>query len=70
MTTAKCRLGVLMLVGIAIADPSRGDTLKVSPNQTYKTPSAAAAVVENGDDIEIEPWQYFASAVWNRQPCD
>jgi hypothetical protein len=31
----------------------------------YKAPSAAAAVVKNGDHIEIEPGQYFDCAVWN-----
>ena len=55
----------MILTGIAIASPSRGDTLKVGPNQTYKAPSAAAAVAKNGDHIEIEPGQYFDCAVWN-----
>src|SRR6267142_3915472 len=65
MTIAKGRLAVWMLVGIGIASPSRGDTLKVGPSQTYKTPSAAAAVAKNGDHIQIEPGQYFDCAVWN-----
>jgi hypothetical protein len=65
MTIAKRRLAVLMLVGIGMASPSRGDTLKVGPSQTYKTPSAAAAVAKNGDHIQIEPGQYFDCAVWN-----
>ena len=65
MTIAKAWLAVLMLAGIAIAGPSRGDTLRVGPSQTYKAPSAAAAVVKNGDHIEIEPGQYFDCAVWN-----
>ena len=63
MTIAKARLAVLMLAGIAIAGPSRGDTLRVGPNQTYKAPSAAAAVVKNGDHIEIEPGQDRKSVV-------
>jgi parallel beta helix pectate lyase-like protein len=40
-------------------------SLKVGPNQTYKAPSAAAAVAKNGDRIEIEPGRYFDCAVWN-----
>src|SRR5467141_3028688 len=65
MTIAKAWLAVLMLAGIAIAGPSCGDTLKVGTNQTYKAPSGAAAVAKNGDQIEIEPGQYFDCAVWN-----
>jgi len=53
-----------MLAGILISGPSRGDTLKVGPGQTYKTPSAAAAVAKTGDHIEIQPGQYFDCAVW------
>ena len=64
MTIAKAWLAVLMLAGMAIAGPSRGDTLKVGSSQTYQTPSAAAAVAKNGDHIEIEPGQYFDCAVW------
>jgi len=64
MTIAKARLAVLILTGIAIARPGLGDTLKVGPSQTYKAPSAAAAVAKNGDRIEIEPGQYFDCAVW------
>jgi hypothetical protein len=65
MTIAKAQLAVLILTGIAIASPSPGATLKVGPSQTYKAPSAAAAVAKNGDHIEIEPGQYFDCAVWN-----
>jgi hypothetical protein len=64
MTIAKARLAVLIL-GVATASPSSGATLKVGPSETYKTPSAAAAVAENGDHIEIEPGQYFDCTVWN-----
>jgi hypothetical protein len=65
MTIAKAQLAILILTGIAIGGPSRGDTLKVGPGQAYQTPSAAAAVAKNGDHIEIEPGQYFDCAVWN-----
>ena len=65
MIIARAQLSALILTGIAIASPSCGDTLKVGPNQTYKAPSAAAAVAKNGDNIQIEPGQYFDCAVWN-----
>jgi hypothetical protein len=65
MTITRAQLLVGILTGIATASPSRGATLKVGPNQTYKAPSAAAAVAKNGDQIEIEPGQYFDCAVWN-----
>src|SRR5215472_8198406 len=65
MTMAKAQLAVLILTGIAIANASPAATLKVGPNQTYKAPSAAAAVAKNGDHIEIEPGEYFDCAVWN-----
>jgi hypothetical protein len=64
MTMAKAWAAVLMLPAIAIAGPSRGDTLKVGRSQTYQTPSAAAAIAKNGDHIQIEPGQYFDCAVW------
>jgi hypothetical protein len=64
MTVLKVPLAVLLLTGIAIANPSLAATLKVGPNQPYKAPSEAAAVAKNGDHIEIEPGQYFDCAVW------
>jgi hypothetical protein len=65
MTIARAQLAIMILTGIAIANPSPAATLKVGANQTYNTPSAAAAVAKDGDRIEIEPGQYFDCAVWN-----
>ena len=65
MIIRKAQLAVLILAGIAITNPSPAATLNVGANQTYKAPSAAAAVAKNGDRIEIEPGQYFDCAVWN-----
>jgi hypothetical protein len=65
MIIAKAPLIILIVTGIAIADPSPADTLNVGADQTYKAPSAAAAVAKSGDHIEIEPGEYFDCAVWN-----
>jgi len=40
-------------------------TLRVGPNQTYKLPSQAAEVAQNGDHIQIDPGEYFDCAVWH-----
>ena len=64
MDRAKAQVAGLVITGIAVASPSRGDTLKVGPSETYKSPSEAAAVAKNGDQIEIEPGEYFDCAVW------
>jgi hypothetical protein len=56
--------GAMIIVGLLAASPARAVTLKVGPNETYKTPSAAAEVAQKGDHIDIEPGQYFDCAVW------
>jgi len=65
MTVAKTSLAMLVLTGIVASSPGGSATLEVGPSKTYKTPSAAAAVAKNGDQIKIEPGQYFDCAVWN-----
>ncbi len=65
MSIAKAPLATLVLVGIVASSPGGSATLEVGPSKTYKTPSAAAAVAKNGDDIQIEPGQYFDCAVWS-----
>jgi len=65
MTVAKTSLAMLVLAGIVASSPGGGATLEVGPSKAYKTPSAAAAVAKNGDQIKIEPGQYFDCAVWN-----
>src|SRR5438132_4698348 len=65
MSIAKTPLMMLVLAGIVASNPGGSVTLQVGPSKTYTTPSAAAAVVKNGDHIEIEPGQYFDCAVWN-----
>ena len=65
MIIAKPPLTILIVAGLGLAQPSPAATLKVGADQTYKAPSAAAAVAKNGDHIEIEPGEYFDCAVWN-----
>ena len=65
MTVAKTSLAMLVLAGIVASSPGGSATLEVGPRKTYTTPSAAAAAAKNGDQIKIEPGQYFDCAVWN-----
>ncbi len=44
--------------------PCQAKTLRVGANETYKMPSEAAEVAQNGDHIQIEPGEYFDCAVW------
>jgi len=55
---------LLLLSGALITYPSFGATLLVGQNQSYKMPSEAAAVVHDGDHIEIDPGEYYDCAVW------
>ena len=52
----------LLLSGASIAAGER--TLRVGPDSPLKTPSGAAAVVQQGDVIEIAPGVYLDCAVW------
>lgn len=42
----------------------RGRVLKVGPGQPYALPSAAAAVAQDGDTVEIYPGTYADVAIW------
>lgn len=65
MKIARTHLAILLLaVGFAVLAPADAATLKVGPNQTYPSPSAAAAVAKNGDHIDIDPGHYVDCAVW------
>jgi hypothetical protein len=56
----------LLLGGAASLAPAAAKTLVVGDAQELKTPSAAAAVVADGDTVEIEPHEggYFDCAIW------
>ena len=49
---------------IATGRPGDRAVLKVGAGQTYKTPSEAAAVAQDGDRIEITPGRYVDCAIW------
>jgi hypothetical protein len=64
MTTASLAIALGLLTAITLPTSGHAAVLKVGANQAYKVPSAAAAVAKNGDQIEIDPGQYFDCAVW------
>jgi len=54
----------LPALGLALAWPAGAATLQVGPDAEFKTPSAAAKAVEDGDTVEIAPGEYFDCAIW------
>lgn len=44
--------------------PGSGNVLYVGPNRQYKKPSEAAAVVQEGDTVLIDPGDYVDGCVW------
>lgn len=51
---------------VQAADVAAGRQLRVGPTREYKVPSAAAAVAQDGDTIEIEAGEYPGDvAVWS-----
>lgn len=71
-TPHSCALALSILIAAgglpthALAQPS-GKTLRVGPNQFFKTIAAAAAQARDGDTIDIEAGNYVADvAVWSQ----
>jgi hypothetical protein len=63
----RVRLAETAMVALLLAGaPACAKTLVVGDNRELKTPSAAAAVVADGDTVEIEPHEggYFDCAIW------
>ncbi|HYZ61057.1 MAG TPA: hypothetical protein VE650_01285 [Acetobacteraceae bacterium] len=54
----------LVLAAIVLATTAHARTLSVGPGQAYPTPSAAAAVAQDGDEVAIQPGRYVDCAVW------
>jgi hypothetical protein len=57
-------LAMVALIGFLTSATAYGKTLVVGPDQELKMPSAAAAVAQTGDTINIESGEYFDCAVW------
>jgi len=64
MRTMAYARAIAFAAALILAITCEAATLKVGANETYKTPSAAAAVAKNGDRVEIAPGEYFDCAVW------
>jgi Right handed beta helix region len=64
MKLARAGLAIALLAGLVVTHPAAAATLRVGPGETYRTPSAAAAVAGDGDHIEIAPGRYVDCAVW------
>jgi hypothetical protein len=58
------RVALYLLACAITILPCQAATLKVGPQETYKTPSAAADAAQKGDHILIAPGEYFDCAVW------
>jgi hypothetical protein len=56
---------VLTLLPLYLATACQCATLQVGPKALLKTPSAAAALAQNGDVVVIAPGTYFDCAVWH-----
>jgi hypothetical protein len=54
----------LTLVALVIATGAHARTLEVGENKEFKMPSAAAAIAQDGDHVEIQPGEYFDCVVW------
>jgi hypothetical protein len=59
MRTMAYARAIAFAAALILAITCEAATLKVGANETYKTPSAAAAVAKNGDRVEIAPGEYF-----------
>ena len=55
----------LTLVALVIATSAHARTLEVGENKEFKMPSAAAAIAQDGDHVEIQPGEYFDCVVWS-----
>jgi hypothetical protein len=56
--------GLLMFGWLAVPVGASARMLEVGPQRALKTPSAAARIAEPGDQIVIDPGEYFDCAFW------
>jgi hypothetical protein len=54
----------LTLMALVLATGAHARTLEVGENKEFKMPSAAAAIAQDGDHVEIQPGEYFDCVVW------
>lgn len=54
-----------LVAALALSAAAHARTLQVGEGQQFASPSAAAAVAEDGDRVIIQPGEYFDCAVWN-----
>jgi hypothetical protein len=61
-------LGALFAAAAVVSMPAAAETLLVGDGHKLKMPSEAAAVVKDGDTVQIEPHEggYFDCAVWRQ----
>jgi hypothetical protein len=54
----------MVMAWVLLAAPLAARVLEVGPGRAYPTPSAAAALAENGDIVRIAPGRYRDCAIW------
>jgi hypothetical protein len=57
---------LLLLVLLLLAGPAGARTLSVGPDQPFPSPSTAAHAARDGDNVLIEPGEYYNCAVWTQ----
>jgi len=55
---------LFVLLALVFAAQAQARVLEVGPGKPYPTPSAAAALAENGDTVRIAPGLYRDCAIW------
>lgn len=57
-------MSIMAAMVAGVAGAANAKVLEVGPGRVLSAPSAAAAVVRDGDTVEIDPGEYFDCAVW------
>ena len=59
------RAAHLLIIALIASTTAQADVWRVGPSQIYKTPSAVAGLVKDGDEVWIDPVEYVGDvAVW------
>jgi hypothetical protein len=59
-----CCLIRLTLLAVIVSTGAHARTLEVGATKEFKLPSAAAAAAKDGDNVAIQPGEYFDCAIW------